>query len=99
MSRRHDAHWRRTALQVVLWIILGATAGVAALVSHHRQVALRIELGEPVQMGDISIRPPTNWVLASRDVRGTSEAVRFDQREGGESVRNILIVRQQLSAP
>jgi len=53
--------WRRTALQVVLWLIFGGTLGLAGFVSHRRTSPLGVTLGEPVSFGALKVRLPQGW--------------------------------------
>jgi hypothetical protein len=48
-------------MQVTLWLILGATVGLAALVSRNRERVLAIDLGPEDDFGDIQVRLPSGW--------------------------------------
>jgi len=109
---QQNSRWRESAVQAALWLILGATIGAAALVTHRRQVALHVELGPAVRLGDISIRLPAGWAVARSAPRGMSEVLEATDRTNQESSRQdggasssgngqrqIYVISQQLPAP
>jgi hypothetical protein len=53
--------WRRTALQVVLWLIFGGTLALAGFVSHRRTSPLGVTLAEPITFGGLKVRLPQGW--------------------------------------
>src|SRR5688572_22818923 len=55
--------WRRYAMQAAMWVILGVTVGMAALVNHSRRQALRVELGPPITSGPFTVRLPAKWSI------------------------------------
>ena len=55
--------WRRFAMQAIMWVILAATVGVAALIDR------RVELGTPEKLDGVELRLPKNWI---REVRTDS---------------------------
>jgi hypothetical protein len=52
--------WRRWVMQLVMWLILGATVGLAELITYQRN-HMPIELGPPVQLGQVDVRLPAGW--------------------------------------
>ena len=49
-------------MQTIMWVILGATIGVAALVDRQKSLKLEVKLGEHTKLeGGISIRLPAGW--------------------------------------
>src|SRR5881227_1032133 len=52
---------RRIATQVVMWLILAATIGLAALVSAHRRTALQVALASPQTVKHVTIALPKDW--------------------------------------
>jgi hypothetical protein len=49
-------------MQGIMWIVLGATVGLAALVDHNRRQAREVELGEPTRFREgFSLRLPEDW--------------------------------------
>jgi len=62
MPRPPESKLRRMMMQGIMWVILGATIGVAALVDRQKASKLEVKLGEPVKLdGGISIRLPAGW--------------------------------------
>lgn len=54
-------------MQAIMWIILGGTVGLAALVDRGRQNSLEVRLGDPTHLDGIRIRLPRNWAVTSPD--------------------------------
>src|SRR5436305_844977 len=52
---------RRIATQVVMWVILAAAIGLAALVSAHRRTALQVALGPAQTVKHVTIALPKDW--------------------------------------
>lgn len=50
-------------MQAVMWLILGATVGLAELITYQRNHT-PIELGPPVQLGQVDVRLPEAWQVA-----------------------------------
>src|SRR6185295_5702611 len=62
MPRPPESKLRRFMMQGIMWLILGATIGVAALVDRQKSHKLEVKLGDPVKLeGGISIRLPAGW--------------------------------------
>ena len=57
--------WRRMLMQVLMWLILGGTIGLAQLVTYHRSHA-PIALSPPVQVGPFLVRVPDGWSVEAR---------------------------------
>jgi hypothetical protein len=56
--------WRRIVMQLVLWLVLAGTLGLAALVDHKRSQTHRPSLGNAASYGDLEIRLPKRWQVA-----------------------------------
>jgi len=82
-----------------MWLIFGATVGAAALVSHHKQQALHVDLGPPVKLGDASIRLPATWIGTRSTPRGGTEILHAVEKPSDESARQLYVFSEQLSAP
>ena len=52
---------RRIATQIVMWVILGGTVLLAALVSSYRRNALQVALAPPETIKGITIQIPRRW--------------------------------------
>jgi len=50
-------------MQSAMWLILGATVGLAALVDRHQHQSKMIALGDEVQCGNVRLRLPAGWGL------------------------------------
>jgi len=74
--------WRRVLMQVVMWVILGGTLGLAQLVVRQRQQA-PIFLQLPVQVGPLWVSLPLGWtaILADAPATGELQAVDADQTQ------------------
>jgi hypothetical protein len=90
-------------MQATLWLVLGATVGLAALVNHERRRSMRVELGPPTAHGWLSVRMPRTWqpVPAAapngdRDGRIIARAVEPDEQLLG---RTITITRDRVARP
>ncbi len=69
-----ESRVRRFMMQSIMWVVLGATVGAAALVDRAKQRALHFELGEPMQLEGFSIRLPQDWV-ASDEFEATPDTI------------------------
>lgn len=91
--------WRRIAMQATLWVVLGATVGLAALVDHYRSGAAALKLGPMENFGPLSLRLPAGWAITAE-----REQVLLVQAEegGGGSARILSVllqpVREEMSA-
>ena len=47
-----------------MWLILGGTVGLAALVNHERRRSMRVELGPATPHGWLVVRLPKTWQAA-----------------------------------
>jgi hypothetical protein len=54
--------WRRLLMQSAMWVILGGTVGLAALLDRHQRQETRINLTPPMQVGNVVLRLPANWI-------------------------------------
>jgi hypothetical protein len=52
-------------MQAIMWVILGATLAVAALVDSHKTRSLEVRLGDPIPLTNATIRVPRGWLLES----------------------------------
>src|SRR5690349_15704350 len=53
---------RRYAMQAVMWLILGGTVALAAVVSRSARHATRVQLApQPITEGAVSLRLPVKW--------------------------------------
>ncbi|HEV2295930.1 MAG TPA: hypothetical protein VGR35_18940 [Tepidisphaeraceae bacterium] len=91
--------WRRCAMQGTLWLLLGATVALAALVNHERRRSMRVELGPPTSHGWLTVRLPSTWQQsAAPDVgdRVIARAVEPDPQGLG---RTVTVTRDRVARP
>src|SRR5688572_3510330 len=91
--------WRRYAMQATMWLVLGATVGLAAFVNHERRRSMRVELGSPTSHGWLVVRLPKTWqqsVLPEREDRVIAVAVEPDEQRLG---RTVTITRDRVTRP
>ena len=60
---------RAVALQVVMWLVLAASLGLAAFIDHRRSGSLDVALGEPVTEGRVVVRLPKGWDVDQKETR------------------------------
>jgi hypothetical protein len=56
-----ESRIRRFMMQIIMWVILGATIGLAALVDRHLGNRLDVRLGEPRELPGLTVRLPLGW--------------------------------------
>jgi hypothetical protein len=59
--------WRRLLMQSAMWVILGGTVGLAALLDRHQHELSQVPLAPPLQCGSIHLQLPANWIIESSD--------------------------------
>jgi hypothetical protein len=59
--------WRRLLMQSAMWVILGGTVGLAALLDRHQHQEMRINLTAPMQVGGVRLRLPSHWMIEYSD--------------------------------
>lgn len=75
-------------MQAVMWLILGATVGLAALISRHRggrveSLTEKVEVKAPA--GQVSVLLPKGWVIETRKPKlGQADALKIIAREPAE---------------
>jgi hypothetical protein len=97
MPRAPDpSRLRRILMQSIMWIILGATIGLAALVDHKRYSALNADLGEPRQFKAFSIRLPAAWTAPEESLNSKS-LIEVREPYFGDEGRIISVMLKQPS--
>src|SRR2546430_2496362 len=93
---------RRLVMQVVMWLILGVTVGLAGLVVHAQQRARRVDLAsQAIVEQQISVRLPAKWKQrnsAHTDSRIIVEAVESAGHGRGDA-RTLRVYRERLYSP
>lgn len=97
--------WRAVVLQAVMWVVLGASLGLAAFIDHRRSGMLDVRLGESVRDGRLLVRLPVDWEVViqrgEESVRPQPRAltvIDFD-RQGRERRRLRITQEQQAGRP
>src|ERR1700677_1420590 len=62
--------WRHLLMQVVMWVILGGTLALAALLDRHLRIGQIINFSAPITEGPITFSPPDGWKTFSRQGEG-----------------------------
>jgi hypothetical protein len=92
MPRENESTpFRRVMSQTIMWLILGATVGAAALVNQSKQRAMSAPLGDPEQLRGISIRLPSHWENLDEDADG-DQFIRRDP----DFLRYLVVSYRQL---
>lgn len=86
-----------------MWLILGATLGLAALVNHERRRSLRVDLGPPMTFSALTVRLPESWDVVSAtesDPRIVVRATEPPEMVGGRARegRVVTVLRARLPA-
>jgi hypothetical protein len=85
---------RVVVLQVVMWVILGASLGLAAFIDHRKTAALDVTLGEPRRFGALVVRLPKGWELEGET--GPPQAVVAKDYDRQGRLRRTLKVTQEV---
>ena len=89
-------------MQGIMWIVLGATVGLAALVSHHRRTSIDVKLGDAISHRGVTVQLPKGWEIVktadkqSAVVVTATEKKNDDDEEGGARV--LKITREPLGS-
>jgi hypothetical protein len=77
MARPWDyPRWRRTAMQIALWLIFGGTLGLASLLTHARHQTPLVILGTERIAGTLRLKLPQGW----RSLRLLPDVAQADSR-------------------
>jgi hypothetical protein len=87
-------------MQGIMWIILGATVGLAALVSYERRSSIDVKLDGPKDFRGVSVQLPKGWEVSKKtdplsSVLLTATESKKDE-DDGSSGRVIRIVREPI---
>jgi hypothetical protein len=88
------------ALQVVMWLVFGASLGLAAFIDHRRSSGLDVTLGEPLREGRLVVRVPEGWEVPIQRGPATDSGsaraltlIDFDRQ--GRKRRTLRITQEQ----
>jgi hypothetical protein len=85
---------RVVVLQGVMWVILGASLGLAAFIDHRMTAALDVTVGEPRRFGPLVVRLPKGWELEGE--AGPPQAVIAKDYDRQGRLRRTLKVTQEV---
>ncbi len=80
-------------MQSVLWGVLCATVGLAALVNHQVRLAMAVRLGDPISLHGLTVRLPLDW---KRENEATTSAVTLIAHEPIKYGRALMVTLQRL---
>lgn len=94
----HYPAWRRVALQVTMWVLFGASLGVAGLVSAHRRGLIDSKYSPPISCGKFVVRAPVGWkVILHPEALVKVEAIEPVRASG--KPRHLLFYEKQIVEP
>jgi hypothetical protein len=85
---------RVVVLQVAMWVILGASLGLAAFIDHRKTAGLDVTLGEPSRFGPLVVRLPKGWEL-EREAGPPKAVVAKDYDRQGRLRRTLKITQER----
>jgi len=88
--------WRRTVLQVTMWALLGATLGMAAMVSSYRSGSINAKYSAPIACGKYVVRVPLGWKIVLHPT-GPVRVEAFEQKRVGGRPRRLQFYERQLT--
>src|SRR5256885_5323428 len=85
-------------MQGILWVILGLTIALAAMVTRSQRNAGRVELASEITSGNVSVRLPARWRARPRgdDPRIVAQAT---EEAPGEPGRTIRVLSDRIDQP
>ena len=87
--------WRSLLMQLVMWIALGGTVVLAALLDQHLRRAQTLSLSDPIVDGPLTFRFPAAWKSWTRQAgRDATAHVATDSVNGVS--RTLIISRQRV---
>jgi hypothetical protein len=90
--------WRQLLVQMVMWIALGATVVLAAILDRHLRLGQIVELSAPITDGPLSFSLPAGWKSWTRQAEGDGSAhVATDSVAG--VTRTLIISRRRVPHP
>jgi hypothetical protein len=85
-------------MQAVMWLILGATVAVAALITSHRQKRSEVKLNRTITSGQLTVQLPGSWRISSSIDPLSPTLITATEQAGDEEDgrRTIRIIREPL---
>jgi hypothetical protein len=87
---------RAIIMQLVMWAVLGASVGLAALLDDHLRRAQIVDFSTPITEGPLTFKLPSDWKTWSRQAEGDA-VVHFASSSSGHITRTITILRQRVN--
>src|SRR5581483_5223324 len=90
---------RRFMMQGIMWVILGATVGLAALVSHQRRSSIDVKLDDLKEYRGVSVQLPRGWEISKKADPMSAVLVSATEKKSSdedEGPRVVRIVRETL---
>jgi hypothetical protein len=82
-------------MQTIMWVVLGGTVGLAALLDRHLLRAQILTLSDPIVDGPLTFRFPATWKNWTRQASGDATAHVATDSDNGIS-RTIIVSRQRV---
>src|SRR5689334_7153658 len=87
---------RAIVMQALLVGVFGATVGLAALVTRHVRSSMRVEMGDPKNLGRIAVRLPAKWLSSPVTVE-KGDGIEAEEPPGEQVGRRLRVQRQRTS--
>lgn len=87
---------RAIVMQALLVGVFGATVGLAALVTRHVRSSMRVEMGDPKNLGRIAVRLPAKWLSSPAPVE-KGDGIEAEEPPGEQVGRRLRVQRQRTS--
>jgi hypothetical protein len=84
-------------MQIIMWLVLGASVALAALLDVHLRRAQVLDLSNPVADGPVSFQFPVGWKTFTRQDGDATAHVAQDSQDGIS--RSLLVLRQRVAHP
>jgi hypothetical protein len=84
-------------MQIIMWLVLGASVALAALLDVHLRRAQVLDLANPVADGPVSFQFPADWKTFTRQDGEATAHVAQDLQDGVS--RGLLVLRQRVPHP
>jgi hypothetical protein len=91
-----DPKIRSILMQSLLVLVFCAAVGLAALVTRHVRMSMRVELGEAKPVGRLSVRLPAKWLSSPVPVERGGDGVEAEEPPNEQQAgRRLRVMRQR----
>jgi hypothetical protein len=94
-ASQYYPRWRSLLMQTIMWVVLGGTVALAALLDRHLLRAQILTLSDPIVDGPLTFRFPATWKNWTRQVGGDATAHVATDSDNGIS-RTLIVSRQRV---